>query len=130
MWALAGLFSKKPRDPQLGKNAAKLKEFKGLVKRCEYPQALAAGAEYLKNVPHNHDVLFTVGGIYYVQKKYRVAISYLDRALEIGSYDTEALLLKAYAHQKLGERGRVVSCCEKIREVDPKNKKVSELLDS
>ena len=38
------------------------------------------------------------------------------------------LLLKAYSHQKLGENRRAVRCCERILEVDPKNKAVSELM--
>ncbi|RNJ79050.1 MAG: hypothetical protein D9C04_05970 [Nitrosopumilus sp. B06] len=126
---MTGLFSKKSRDPQIEKNAAKLKEFKKLVKQCDYSQALLAGSQYLEKMPHNHDVLFTMGGIYYVQKKYRTALSYLDRALEIGSYDVEALLLKAYSHQKLDEHKPAALCCEKICEVDPKNRQVAELLD-
>lgn len=123
---LTGLFGRK--DPQAEANRAGLKRFKELVRRCEYPAALRAGLEYLEKSPHNHDVLFTVGGIYYVQKKYRTAVSYLDRALDIGSYDTEALLLKAYSHQKLGEPRAAAACCEKIREVDPKNRQAAELL--
>jgi len=37
--------------------------------------------------------------------------------------------LKAYSHQKLGENKRVIQFCEKILEIDPKNKAVSELLE-
>ena len=35
-------------------------------------------------VPNNHDALFAVGGICYMRKKYRAAISHFERALEIG----------------------------------------------
>jgi len=69
-----------------------------------------------------------MGGIYYLKKKYKIAISYLDKSLEIGEYDVDALLLKAYSHQKLGENKRVIQCCKKIKEVDPKNKPASKLL--
>jgi tetratricopeptide (TPR) repeat protein len=64
-----------------------------------------------------------------MKNKYKIAISYFDKALEIGSYDIDVLLLKAYSHQKLGENKRTIQCCDKIREIDPKNKAVSELLE-
>jgi len=126
---MTGLFSRAPKDPQKKKNAQKLKAIKKLVKEKKYAQALKTGTEYLQKDPHNHDVLFTVGGIYYLKNKYKTAISYFDKALEIGTYDVDVLLLKAYSHQKLGENKRVVQCCEKIKEIDPKNKSVSNLLD-
>lgn len=125
---MVGLFSRAPKDPQKKKNVAKIKELKKLVKEKKYAEALKSGTEYLEKVPNNHDVLFTVGGIYYLKKKYRTAISYFDKALEIGSYDLDVLLLKAYSHQKLGEKRQAVECCDKIKEIDPKNKSVAELL--
>ena len=129
MTILVGLFSRSPKDPQQKKNISKFKEFKKLVKEKKYPQALKSGTEYLHKVPHNHDVLFTIGGIYYLKNKYKTAISFLDKALEIASYDVDVLLLKAYSHQKLNENKRAAQCCDKILEVDPKNKSVSKLLE-
>ena len=126
---MTGLFSRAPKDPQKKKNTQKLKEIKKLVKEKKYAEALKSGRDYLHKMPHNHDVLFTVGGIYYLQKKYKTAISYFEKALEIGTYDVDVLLLKAYSHQKLGENKRAIQCCEKIREIDPKNKSVSNLLE-
>ena len=128
MTILVGLFSKTPKDPLKKKHVEKLKEIKKLVKEKKYDAALKSGKDFLHKVPHHHDVLFTIGGIYYLQKKFKTAISYFDKALEIASYDVEVLLLKAYSHQKLGENKRVIQCCEKIQEVDPKNKAVLELL--
>ena len=128
MTVLVGLFSRTPNDPNQKKNAEKFKEFKKLAKQKKYDAALKSGTEYIKKVPNNHDVLFTMGGIYYIKKKYKTAVSFLDKSLEIGAYDVDALLLKAYSHQKLGENKRAIQCCEKIQEVDPKNKSVSELL--
>ena len=64
-----------------------------------------------------------------MQNKYKTAISYFDKTLEISSYDIDVLLLKAYSHQKLGEQKRAIQCCDKIKEIDPKNKSVSELLE-
>ena len=125
---MVGLFSRAPKDPHMKKNIQKLKEIRKLVKEKKYDEALRSGKEYLQKVPHNHDVLFIMGGIFYVQNKYATAISYLDKALEIATYDVAILLLKAYSHQKLGENKRAIQCCEKIKEIDPKNKSVSELL--
>lgn len=128
MTILVGLF-RTPKDPQKKKNIQKFKEFKKLVKEKKYLEALKTGTEYLQKVPHNHDVLFTVGGIYYLKNKHKTAISYFDKALEISSYDPDVLLLKAYSHQKLGENKRTIQCCDKILEIDPKNKAVSKLLE-
>ena len=129
MIALVGLFSRTPKDPNQKKNIEKFKKFKKLVKEKKYPEALKLGTEYLQKAPNHIDVLFSMGGIYYLKNKYKTAISYFDKALEIGSYDVDVLLLKAYSHQKLGENKRVIQCCDKIREVDPKNKAVAELLE-
>ena len=129
MTVLVGLFRRAAKDPDQKKNSEKFKEFKKLAKQKKYDAAIKSGTEYLRKVPNNHDVLFTMGGIYYLKKKYKTAISYLDKSLEIATYDVDALLLKAYSHQKLGEGKRAIQCCEKIREVDPRNKSVSELLD-
>lgn len=125
---MVGLFSRTPKDPQQKKNAEKIKELKKLVKEKKYDQALKTGTEYIRKVPGNPDVLFMVGGICYLKKKYKTAVVFFDKALEIGAYDTESLLLKAYSHQKLGENKKAIQCCEKIQEVDPKNKAVTELL--
>lgn len=126
---MTGLFSRASKDPQKKKNVQKLKEIKKLVKEKKYAEALKSGTDYLHKVPYNHDVLFTVGGIYYLQNKHKTAISYFEKALEIGTYDVDVLLLKAYSHQKLGENNRAIQCCEKIKEMYPKNKSVSNLLD-
>ena len=129
MVTLVGLFSRTPKDPDLKNNNKKLKEFKKLLKNKKYSEALKSGTEFLKKVPDHHDVLFMVGGIYYLKNKYKTAISYFDKSLFIGEYDVDVLLLKAYSHQKLGENKPAVQCCDKILEVDPKNKSVEQLLE-
>ncbi len=129
MTSLVGFFSRTPKDPQTKENIQKFKELKKLVKEKKYADALKSGTEYLEKVPNHHDVLFMVGGIYHMKNKHRTAISYFDKSLEIGSYDIDVLLLKAYSHQKLGENKRAIQCCDKIREIDPKNKAVFELLE-
>ena len=129
MATLVGLFSRTPKDSQNKENIQKFKELKKLVKEKKYTDALKSGTEYLEKVPNHHDVLFIVGGIYYMKNNHTTAISYFEKSLEIGSYDIDVLLLKAYSHQKLGENKRAIQCCDKIREIDPKNKAVSELLE-
>jgi tetratricopeptide (TPR) repeat protein len=124
---LVGLFSKTPKDTESKNNIKKFKEFKTLLKAKKYDESLKAGTELLKKVPNHHDALFMVGGIYYLKNKYKTAISYFEKSLDIGAYDVDVLLLKAYSHQKLGENKRAISCCEKILEVDSKNKSVSGL---
>lgn len=125
---LVGLFSRTPKDPIIKQNQEKFKEFKKLVKNKKYDQALRLGNDYLQKVPNHHDVLFMMGGIHYMKERYKTAISYFDRALEIGSYDVDVLLLKAYSHQKLSEHKLAIHCCNKILEVDEENKSVKELL--
>ncbi|MDE0832603.1 MAG: hypothetical protein OSA03_05675 [Nitrosopumilus sp.] len=128
MIILVGLFKRIAKDPQLKINAEKFKKFKKLVKSKKYPEALKLGLDYLEKVPYNHDVLFTLGGIYYLKNQYRNAISFFDRALETGDSDVEVLLLKAYSHQKLQENQLAIDCCKKIQVFDPKNKSVPDLL--
>ncbi len=126
---MTGLFNRAPKDPDKKKNVQKIKEIKKLVKEKKYDQALKIGTAYLSKVPHNHDVLFIVGGIYYMKNKHKSAISFFDKALEIGTYDIEVLMLKANSHFQLGEKKRAIECCNKIQEIDPKNKFVKELLE-
>ncbi len=128
MIILVGLFSKTPKNIELENNQKKFKKFKKLLKDKKYPESLKAGLSLIETAPNHHDALFMVGSIYYMDKKYKTALSYLDRSLEIGEYDIDALLLKAYSHQKLSENKHVISCCDKIREIDPKNKSVTQLL--
>ncbi|MDC0927953.1 CDC27 family protein [Nitrosopumilus sp.] len=128
MIMLVGLFSKTPEDIAFKKNIEQFKKFKKLVKSKKYPEALKLGLDYLEKVPYNHDALFTIGGIYYLKNKYRTAISFFDRALETGDSDVEVLLLKAYSHQKLQEDETAIDCCNKIQDLDPKNKSVLNLI--
>ena len=129
MLILVGLFGKTPKFTDSKDSVKKYKEFKKLLKDKKYPEALKSGLSLLESVPHHHDALFMVGSIYYLKENYKTALSYLNRSLEIGEYDIDALLLKAYSHQKLSEKKYAISCCDKIKEIDPKNKSVLQLLE-
>ena len=124
---MVGLFSKNPKNSEK-QTSKKKKELRKLVNQKQYDAALQIGSEILKKIPEENDVLFIVGGICYMKNKYRDAISYFEKALEIGAYDIEVLILKANSHYYLGEHKQAIQCCNKIKEIDPKNKAVSELL--
>jgi len=121
-----GLFGKGKNDST--KKVKELrKELRKLVKKKKYDEALKSGLKVLETLPHENDVLFIVGGIYYMRNQLKTAITYFDRALEIGEYDVQVLLLKANSHFKLGEIKKSKLCCEKIKEIDSKNKGLKEL---
>lgn len=125
---MVGLFGKNPKDSERKQTSQKKKELRKLVKQKQYDAALKIGTEILQKIPEENDVLFIVGGIYYMKSKYNSAISYFEKALEIATFDTDVLILKANSHYHLGEHKQAIHCCQKIREIDPKNKAVSELL--
>jgi len=122
---LVGLFSK---NPEIKTISQKKKELRKLVKQKQYDAALKMRSEILQKIPEENDVLFIVGGIYYMKNQYKTAISYFEKSLEIATFDIEVLILKANSHYYLGEHKQAIQCCNKIREIDPKNKAVSELL--
>jgi len=72
---MVGLFSRTPEDLQIKENIRKFKEIKKLVKEKKYSDALKSGTEYLEKTPNHHDVLFIVGGIYYMKNNLNTAIS-------------------------------------------------------
>ena len=125
---MVGLFGRS-KAPLEKKVKERKKELRKLVKQKQYEKALKVGNEILEKNPYDQDILFIVGGIYYMENKLKTAISHFDRSLEIALFDTELLLLKANAHFRLGELSQVKQCCEKIQEIDPKNKAVKELLE-
>ena len=114
-----------------GRGGKLLTEFKKLAREKKYDEALRCGKTYIREIgDHNHDLFFTMGAICYTQGRYALSLEYLDRALEIGSYDTEALLIKARVHEKLGQAKMAELSCRKIQEVDPDHKEAKSILDS
>jgi len=122
---LTGLFHKSIEQKEIIKRKKELKE---LVKDKQYDKVLQIGSELLEKRPDDLDVLFIVGSIYYMRGKHKTSISYFDKILDISSYDPETLLLKANALFELGQYNEAIKCCNKIQEIDPKNKAVLELL--
>ncbi len=64
-----------------------------------------------------------------MKTKYRTAISYFERSLEIATHDVEVLILNANSYFRLGNFKQAIGCCNTIKEIDPKNKAVAELLE-
>ncbi len=126
---MTGLFGNRSKNKDGKYIRSKKSELKKLVKEKKYSEVQKVGLEILGKNPDDLDVLFVLGGLYYMNKKFSKAIFYFDKVLEISSYDPETLLLKANSHFKLGENKKAISCCEKIKEIDPKNKGVLELLE-
>ena len=125
---MVGLFSKNSKNSEIKQTSQKKKELRKLVKQKQYDAALKMGSEILQKIPEENDVLFIVGGIYYLKNNYSSAILYFEKSLEIATFDIEVLILKANSNYYLGEHKQAIQCCNKIREIDPKNKAVSELL--
>jgi len=121
------LFGKNLKNSEI-KTSQKKKELRKLVKQKQYDAALKIGSKILQKIPEENDVLFIVGGIYYMKNKHKSAISYFEKSLKIATFDIDVLILNANSHYYLGEHKQAIQCCEKIKEIDPKNKSVSELL--
>ena len=126
---MTGLFRKTSKNKETESLRSKKSELKKLVKENKYSSIFKIGSEILDKNPDDLDVLFILGGLCYMNEKFSKAISYFYKVLEISSFDTEALLLKANSHFKLKQYADSISCCEKITEIDPKNKGVQELLE-
>ena len=122
---MIGLFNRKKENNFL---RTKKSELKKLVKAKKYDKVFKVGQEILEKNPDDLDVLFILGGLFYMRGKFSKAITHFDKLLETSSYDPEALLLKAKSHYSLGQYSEAKSCCEKIQEINPKNKEVVELL--
>ena len=100
-----------------------------MVKDKKYDSALRIGSEILNHNPDENDVLFIIGGIYYMKGKYRTAISYFEKSLEIATHDIEVLILIANSYFRLRDFKKAIDHLDTIKEIDPKNKSVKELLE-
>ena len=53
---------------------------------------------------------------------------YFEKSLEIATHDVDVLVSNAEANYRIGNFTRATQCCDKIKEIDSKNKYVVELL--
>jgi len=113
---LTGLFLKNPR-----------RKLRKLVKEKKYDEALEYGHEIEKSLDHDPDISFIIGTIYFIIGDAQKTISYMNKTLEIGQFDIDALSIKASVFLNQKNKSQVKQCCEKIREIDPKNKALKEI---
>ncbi|MCH7968833.1 MAG: hypothetical protein IH841_06280 [Thaumarchaeota archaeon] len=106
------------------------RRIKKLIQQGEYKEALEFGKSLEDKYSNDPDFLFIMGGIYYILDDAQNTLYYFDRSLEINANDIETLLLKANVHLYLKELNSVIDCCEKVLEIDPKNRRAEEILDS
>lgn len=126
---MVGLFGFGSKNSTKKNISKKKKELRKLVKEKKYDSALKIGTQILKNNPDENDVLFIIGGIYYIKGKHRTAISYFEKSLKIATHDIDVLILLANSHFRLGNFVESINNCNIIKEIDPKNNGVKELLE-
>ena len=100
-----------------------------LVKQKKYDEALEYGHGIEKKLEHDPDIAFIIGTIYYIKGDSEKTLEYMNSVLEIGTYDLDALAIKASVHLNLKNKDKVIECCDKIKELDPKNKSLIEIED-
>ena len=106
------------------------RKMRKLVDDGDYEGALELGhsLENEKKYQHDEQLLFIIGSVYYILGDADNSLKYLDKSLEINSYDTEALLLKTNVHIHLKEKETAIDCCRRILDIDEENWQVKDLL--
>ena len=99
-----------------------------LVDEGEYKEAVEFGKSLEEKNPNDPDLLFIMGGLFYILKDAKPALNYFDRVLEIIGVDQETLLLKANVHVFLKEFDIAIDCCNKVLEVNFDNMEAKNLL--
>ena len=113
---MSGLFKNNPR-----------RKLRKLVKEKKYDEGLRYGHEIEKTLEHDPDRSFIIGTIYFILGNAEKTIYYMNKTLEIGQYDIDALSIKASVFLNQKNKSGVRKCCDKIREIDPKNKALKEI---
>ena len=123
---MTGLFNNPRRHLRtLIKQARKVKD--PIERGKKYDEALEYGHGIEKKLDHDPDIAFIIGTIYYIKGDSQKTLEYMNSVLEIGTYDLDALAIKASVHLNLKNREKVIECCNKIKELDPKNKSLIEI---
>ena len=98
-----------------------------LVKQKKYDEALEYGHGIEKKLEHDPDIAFIIGSIYYIKGDSKKTLEYMNKTLEIGIFDLDALAIKASVYLNLKNKDKVIECCDKIKELDTKNKSLIEI---
>ena len=99
------------------------------IREKKYDEALEYGHGIEKKLEHDPDIAFIIGTIYYIKGDSEKTLEYMDKTSEIGIFDLDALAIKASVYLNLKNKDKVIECCDKIKELDPKNKSLLEIED-
>ena len=125
---MTGLFNNPRRHLRtLIKQARKEKD--SAKRNKKYDEALEYGHGIEKKLEHDPDIAFIIGTIYYIKGDSEKTLEYMNKTLEIGIFDLDALAIKASVYLNLKNKDKVIECCDKIKELDPKNKSLLEIED-
>mgnify|MGYP001286245913 FL=1 len=125
---MTGLFNNPRRHLRtLIKKARKEKD--SAIREKKYDEALEYGHGIEKKLEHDPDIAFIIGTIYYIKGDSEKTLEYMNKTLEIGIFDLDALAIKASVYLNLKNKDKVIECCDKIKELDPKNKSLLEIED-
>ena len=117
---MVGLFNKnKPQQ--------KLRKF---IKEKKYAEALKYSVNLEKDEKYRNDtdIAFIIGTIHFLKGDIEKTLSYMNKVLEIAEYDIDALVLKASILADMKNKKGVIECCDKIKEIDPKNITMQKIL--
>ena len=103
---MTGLFKNNPR-----------RKLRKLVKEKKYDEALEYGHGIEKTLVHDPDISFIIGTIYFILGNAEKTIFYMDKTLEIGQYDIDALSIKASVFLNQKNKSGARKCCETIRDL-------------
>ena len=105
------------------------KEQDPIEREKKYDEALDYGHGIEKKLEHDPDIAFIIGTIYYIKGDSEKTLEYMNSVLEIGEFDLDALAIKASVFLNMKNKEKVIECCNKIKELDPKNKSLIEIED-
>ena len=117
---MVGLFNKnKPQQ--------KLRKF---IKGKKYAEALKYSVNLEKDEKYRNDtdIAFIIGTIHFLKGDIQKTLSYMNKVLEIAEYDVDALVLKASILADMKNKKGAMECCDKIKEIDPKNTTMQKIL--
>ena len=117
---MVGLFNKnKPQQ--------KLRKF---IKEKKYAEALKYSVNLEKDEKYRNDtdIAFIIGTIHFLKGDIEKTLSYMNKVLEIAEYDIDALVLKASILADMKKKKEAMECCDKIKEIDPKNTTMQKIL--
>ena len=105
----------------------KLRKF---IKEKKYAEALKYSVNLEKDEKYKNDtdIAFIIGTIHFLKGDIEKTLLYMNKVLEIAEYDVDALVLKASILADMKNKKGAMECCDKIKEIDPKNTTMQKIL--